>query len=92
MITAFGVKSLKISMLDYVKEILTAFDKAEPKGAGTKSSAAPNNFFTVKEDCEKVSAVKTVQFHSLVAKTLYATKRATRWDTCTSIYFLTKRV
>jgi hypothetical protein len=32
-----------------------------------------------------------VQFHNLVAKTLYATKRA-RPDTCTSIAFLTTRV
>jgi hypothetical protein len=31
----------KITMLDYVNEIITAFDKAEPKGGGTKSSVAP---------------------------------------------------
>ena len=61
---------VKITMFDYVKEILTAFDKAEPKGADTKSSAAPANLFIVNEDCEKVSADKTVQFHNLVAKTL----------------------
>ena len=32
-----------------------------------------------------------MQFHNLVAKTLYATKRA-RPDTCTSVAFLTTRV
>jgi hypothetical protein len=37
---------VKISMFDYVNEILALFDKAEPKGAGTKSSAAPENLFT----------------------------------------------
>ena len=36
---------VKITMFDYVDEILTAFDKAEPKGGGTKSSAAPENLF-----------------------------------------------
>ena len=34
---------------------------------------------------------KVVQYHNLVAKTLYATKRA-RPDTCTAIAFLTARV
>jgi hypothetical protein len=82
---------VKLSMFEYVDEILTAFDKAEPKGAGTKSSAAPDNLFTVNEDCKKVSSEKIVQFHNLVAKTLYATKRA-RPDTCTAIAFLTTRV
>jgi hypothetical protein len=78
-------------MFDYVEEILTAFAIAEPKGAGTKSGAAPDNLFTVNEDCEKLSSEKAVQFHNLVAKTLYATKRA-RPNTCTAIAFLTMRV
>jgi hypothetical protein len=82
---------VKISMFDYVNEILTAFDKAEPEGAGTKSSAAPENLFKVDEDCEKLQPNKAVEFHNLVAKTLYATKRA-RPDTCTAIAFLTTRV
>jgi hypothetical protein len=80
-----------ISMFDHIDEMLTAFDKAEPKGAGTKSSAAPDNLFTVNEDCEKLSSDKIVQFHNLVAKTLYVTKRA-RPDTCAAISFLTTRV
>ena len=82
---------VKITMFDYVNEILTAFDKAEPKGAGTKTSAAPENLFTVDEDCEKLPPNKAVEFHNLVAKTLYATKRA-RPDTCTATAFLTTRV
>ena len=82
---------VKISMFDYVNEILTAFDKAEPKGAGTKSSAAPEKLFTVDKNYEKLQPNKAVEFHNLVAKTLYATKRA-RPDTCTAIAFLTTRV
>ena len=77
---------VSITMLDYVEEILAAFEKAEPSGTGTKSSAAPENLFVVNEDCKKLRPEKSVQFHNLVAKTLYATKRA-RPDTCTSIAF-----
>jgi hypothetical protein len=84
-------RQVKITMLEYVNEILAAFYKAEPKGGGTKTSAAPGSRFKVDEDCEKLAQVKAVEFHNLVAKTVYATKRA-RPDTCTSIAFLTTRV
>jgi hypothetical protein len=82
---------VKITMIDYVDEILAAFDKAEPKGGGTKTSAAPDSLFKVDEDCDKLAQAKAVEFHNLVANTLYATKRA-RPDTCTVIAFLTTRV
>jgi hypothetical protein len=72
-------RQVNISMFDYVDEIINAFDKAEPKRGSTKSSAAPDDLF------------KVVEFHNLVAKTLYATKRV-RPDTCTAIAFLTMRV
>ena len=78
---------VKISMFDYIEEILTAFNKAEPKGAGTKSSAAPDNLFKINEDCEKLNTGKAIEFHNLITKMLYATKRA-HPDTCTSIAFL----
>jgi hypothetical protein len=67
---------VKITILEYVNEILAAFDTAEPKGRGTKTSAAPDSLFKVDEDCEKLAQVKAVEFHNLVAKTLYATKRS----------------
>jgi hypothetical protein len=82
---------VKITMFDYVDEILTAFDKAEPKGGGTKTSAAPESIFKVDENCEKLKQDKAVEFHNLVANTLYSTKRS-RPDTCTAIAFLTTRV
>jgi hypothetical protein len=45
----------------------------------------------VDESFEKLKQDKDVEFHNLVAKTLYSTKRA-RLDTCTAIAFLTTRV
>ena len=82
---------VKITMIPYIDEILNAFDKADPNAKGVKSSAAPDNLFKIDDDCEKLSQAKAVQFHNIVAKTLYATKRA-RPDTCTAIAFLTTRV
>jgi hypothetical protein len=82
---------VNITMFDYIDDILAAFDKAEPKGGGTKSSAAPENLFKVDESCEKLNQDKAVEFQNLVVNTLYATKRA-RPDTCTAIAFLTTRV
>ena len=67
------------------------FDKAAPDERGTKPSAAPSNLFTVRDDSRKLSPRKAEQFHSLVAKILFATKRA-RPDTGTSISYLTTRV
>jgi hypothetical protein len=82
---------VKISMFSYVAEILTAFNKADPKGGGTKTSAAPADLFKIDKDCEKLDTKRATKFHNLVAKTLYATKRA-RPDTCTAVAFLTTRV
>ena len=75
-------------MIDFLDDFLLAFDKAEPKGGGTKTSAAPENLFKVDEDYKKLPQSNTVQFHNLVSKTLYATKQS-RPDTCTAIAFLT---
>jgi hypothetical protein len=82
---------VKITMFDYIYKILIGFDKAEPKGGDTKTSAAPDSLFKVDELCAKLSQNKYVEFHNLVTKTLYATKRAMP-DTCTVIAFLTMRV
>jgi hypothetical protein len=79
---------VKITMFDYVDEILIAFDKAEPKGGGTKTSASHYSLFKVDENCEKLKQYKAVEFQ---ANTLYSTKSA-RPDTCTAIAFLTTRV
>ena len=81
----------KVSMFDYVEEVLKAFEKAAPKEEGTKASAAPKDLFVVDQDCEKLPKDKAEEFHSLVAKVLFATKRA-RPDTATSVSYLTTRV
>jgi len=80
-----------VTMLDYINEIITAFEKADPKSIKTTTSTEPENLYKVNEDCEKLSPKKAEEFHNLVAKTLYATKRA-RPDTCMSVAFLTTRV
>jgi hypothetical protein len=82
---------VKITMFDYVDDILTAFDNAEPKRGGAKTRAAPESLFKVDESCTRLSQNKDVEFHNMVMKTLYATKRA-KSDTCTAIAFLTTRV
>jgi hypothetical protein len=46
---------VKIIMLEYGNEILAAFDKAEPKCGGTKTSVAPDSMFKVEEDCKKLA-------------------------------------
>ena len=79
---------VQITMIDFVDEVLLDSDKAEPKGGGTKTSAAPENLFKVEEYCEKLPQSKTIQFHNLAANTLYATKRA-RPNTCMAVAFLT---
>jgi hypothetical protein len=82
---------VNILIFNYVNKIINAFDKAEPKGSSSKPSAAPGDLFKVDEDCEKLQPEKAVEFHNLVAKTLYATKQA-RPHTCTAIAFLMTRV
>ena len=49
---------VKITMLDYINEILECLDKAESKYSGTKSSAAPMNMIVFDEGCEKLSNEK----------------------------------
>ena len=61
-------------MFEYIEEIILAFDKADPNGGGNKTGAAPVNLFRIDEDCKKLDTQKSIEFHNIVAKTLYATK------------------
>ena len=81
------VNQCRITMIDYVDEIVAAYDKALnelddgftlvfKKGNRSKSSAAPDDLFVVDEDAEKLSEEGQTAFHHLVAKTLYISKRA----------------
>jgi hypothetical protein len=81
----------KVSMIPYIQEILSTYKEAVPGALGKKKSAAPTNLFVVDESCVKLEPSKAKTFHNLVAKTLFATKRA-RPDTCTAVAYLTTRV
>ena len=41
---------VQIMVINFLDKFLIAFDKAEPKGGGTKTSAAQENLFKVNED------------------------------------------
>ncbi len=87
-------------MYGYLDGILHTFDEAVKKdGEGwaviqsraAKKTAAPDNLFTVNEDCKKLSTDAAAAFHTVVAKLLYISKQA-RPDTSLSVAFLTTRV
>ena len=88
----FRVKGqVKLSCSNTLTASLEDFSKSAPKDEGVKATAAPKDLFVVDEDCEKLSDTRSKEFHHLVAKTLFATKRA-RPDTGTSVSFLSTRV
>ncbi len=105
MMLDFSTKGeVKISMVDYVKEVVLAWDKAvevanngfmtvEPKSAkkGRKKMAAPEDLFKVDQDANKLDTGMSTMFHNIVAKVLYLVKRA-QPDASVSIAFLTTRV
>jgi hypothetical protein len=88
-----------VTMHDYLDGILKTYDVAKDKHDDgflpiTKQrheTPAPENLFTVDEDCDKLLEEMAADFHTIIAKTLYVTKRA-RPDICLSIAFLTTRV
>ncbi len=88
-----------MTMYDYLDGILQAFDAAVKKhGDGFTpvtrqcfKTTAPDNLFVVNENCEKFLEAVSADFPTIVAKTLYVTKRA-RSDTSLALAFLTMRV
>jgi hypothetical protein len=81
----------KISMPKYTAEILSEAESAMDDCKGTKSSAAPKTLFNVDDDSPKLNKKRSEIYHRLVAKILWATKRA-RPDTATAISYLMTRV
>ncbi len=92
----------RVAMIDYVDEIVIAYDKAltklsdgfsavKKKSNIARTRAAPDDSFVVNEDAEKLSEEGATAFHNLVAKTLYVSKHA-RTDVSTALAFLTTRV
>ncbi len=94
---------VKISMVDYVKEVVDAWDKApqinsdafttviSKRGKKGKKCAAPDNLFKIDEDATTLSTKMATAFHNIVAKALYMVKRA-RLDASVSSAFLPTRV
>ena len=81
--------SVRVTMFKYIDEIIETFSKFDI--IKLKSTAAPEDLFKIDEDDTLLGKHKKEGFHTVVAKTLYATKRA-RPDTCTLVDFLTTRV
>ncbi len=91
-------KIVKVTMLEYVDEIVGSWDKAcseldDGYKSGRKriATAAPDYLFKVDEDAVKLDQAKAKAFHNITAKGIYVTKRA-RPDISLSIAFLTTRV
>ena len=53
---------VQITIIYFLDKVLTAFDKAEPKGVVIKTSAAPENLFKVDVNGEKLPHSMAVQF------------------------------
>ena len=73
----------RVTMYWHLDGILHTFDEAIKKhGEGwvvvqsrvAKKTAAPDNLFTVNEDCENLPTDAASPFHTVVAKLLYISK------------------
>jgi Reverse transcriptase (RNA-dependent DNA polymerase) len=80
----------QITMPKFLTEALAEYKRAMPISVGTKPTAGPKDLFIVDQECPKLGDRRKRLFHSLVAKLLFATKRA-RPDTATVISFLMTR-
>jgi hypothetical protein len=60
----------KITMPEYIKELLKPWESVAPKEKGTKDCAAPKDLFAVDDKCEKLATAAKEKYHSIVAKIL----------------------
>ncbi len=74
-----------------LKDSSDGFSALTKKKIVARTSAAPDDLFTIDKDAERLSEEGATAFHNLVAETLYVSKRA-RPDVGTTIAFLTTRV
>ena len=81
---------VKITMFDYIQEMLEYFHKFDPNKKFSRKPAA-DHLFKVRDEQPKLVEQKAQVFHTFTAKALIATKRA-RPDIHTSVAFLTTRV
>ncbi len=94
------LKTVKVTMLEHVDEIIGSWDKAcselddgykAVSGRKRIATAAPDDIFKVDEDAVKLDQARAKAFHNIMAKRIYVAKRA-RPDISLSIAFLTTRV
>jgi hypothetical protein len=79
---------VKITMVDYIKEML---EDLPADMAGESATPASNHLFTIREEPVFLDEATSDKFHSNTAKLLFVSKRA-RPDVQTSVAFLTTRV
>jgi hypothetical protein len=93
-------KLVKVTMIDYIDEIIESWDKACSElddgykvvfGRKRIATAAPADLFKVDEEAVKLEQAAAKAFHNITAKAIYVTKRA-RPDISLAIVFLTTRV
>ena len=93
-------KLVKVTVIDYVDEIIESCDKACSElddgymvvsGCKRIATAAPDDLFKVDEDAVKLEHAAAKSFHNITAKVIYVTKRA-RPAISLAIAFLTTRV
>ena len=77
-------------MTPYIREVIDDFSKYDP-GSKTARTPAADHLFKVRDDARPISEKLAQTFHTFVAKSLFATKRA-RPDIASTVYFLTTRV
>ena len=81
---------LSITMIPYVKDMLTLFSTFDPSEKTAKTPAA-EHLFDINDDCTPLPPKGVTTFHNFVAKALFLTKRA-HPDIATAVAFLTTRV
>ena len=81
-------KKVQIEMKDQVKETILAFDEDVTTSATTTAAL---HLFDINNDCPKLDEARSDNFHHVVAKLLYLSKRA-RPDIETAVAFLCTRV
>ena len=84
------VGQVKITMFDYIQEMLEDFHKLDPNKT-ISLTPATDHIFRVRDYQPKLDEQKAQIFHTFTAKSLFSTKRA-RPDIHTSVIFLTTRV
>ena len=81
---------LKITMYNYIRDIVTDFKQYDPSNKNALTPAA-NHPFKVRDDQKKITETLAKVFHTFTARALFATKRD-RPDIHTTVAFLTTRV